>query len=241
MDAHPWRGWRHVVKLDPDRPMPEAWIEKICSSGTDALLIGGTQGITSQNTAELVGRITALRDRPPVWQEISREDAIVAGVDGYAIPVVLNARDTKWLIGKHAAVLHRVGHWVDWDRIVAEGYIVLNPDAAVFHHAGCMEVESPWAYALAAERLLGMKTIYVECSGRFGDMEQLKELRRMVAQAHLVYGGGIGSYETAYAAAAWADTIVVGNAVYEQGPDVLPPTIQGAKDASRLPGFRSPG
>jgi len=53
----------------------------------------------------------------------------------------------------------------------------------------------------------------------------LKTVSESLDAAVLYYGGGINSAERAAEMARYADTIVVGNAVYDQGIDVLKATV----------------
>jgi putative glycerol-1-phosphate prenyltransferase len=66
-----------------------------------------------------------------------------------------------------------------------------------------------------ADRLLQLPIVYLEYSGQIGDFELVADVRRTLDQARLFYGGGIVDAETAYRAAAVSDTVVVGNAVYD--------------------------
>lgn len=58
--------------------------------------------------------------------------------------------------------------------------------------------------------------IYVEYSGIFGDMDLLSAVKANAGKAHVVYGGGITTGERAARAGAIADTVVVGNLVYQE-------------------------
>lgn len=229
----PWREWRHVVKLDPDRELPAEVLVAIGHSGTDAVLLGGTQRITYENVNALLGRLRRFAPQLPVWQEISTEEAVVDGVDGYAVPVVLNAGDPRWLIGEHARALLRYRPFIDWSRVLVEGYLVLNEQCAVAELTQAkakLSVEEAASYAVAGEALMKMPVIYIEYSGTYGDPNTVKEIARLVQQAHLFYGGGIDSYEKAAEMGAHADTIIVGNALY--GPtwrDVLTETVRAVK------------
>lgn len=227
----PWSAWRHVVKLDPDRSLRDADLRELAQIGTDAVLVGGTQGITFEKTAALIRRLRKFAPGMEIWQEVSEQTAVVPDADGYGIPVVLNAGSTEWLIGRHKAAIERFGDLIPWRRVVAEGYVILNPDAAA---AKLTRAEIPRsaretaAYAVAAERILGIKLIYLEYSGRYGEPEWVRQVRGMTS-AHLVYGGGIDSGERAAEMAAIADTIVVGNALYEKGMETVKETVEAVR------------
>ena len=51
------KEWRHVFKLDPNKEISDADLEKICESGTDAVLVGGSDGVTLDNVLQLLMRI----------------------------------------------------------------------------------------------------------------------------------------------------------------------------------------
>lgn len=38
--------WRHVFKLDPNKEITDEQLEQVCESGTDAIIVGGTDGVT---------------------------------------------------------------------------------------------------------------------------------------------------------------------------------------------------
>ncbi|MNC68249.1 Heptaprenylglyceryl phosphate synthase [compost metagenome] len=77
-------------------------------------------------------------------------------------------------------------------------------------------------YAQIADRLLNLPIVYIEYSGKLGDLELVKEVHRTLGHSKLFYGGGITNAESARRAAAVCDTIVVGNVVYSD--------LQGALD-----------
>ncbi len=208
-------AWRHVFKLDPDRDLDEASLEAVCLSGTDAVMIGGSSGVTYENTVDLLSRVR--RFEVPCVLEISDLEAVVPGFDLYMIPIVLNAGHPDWIIGQHARAIEQYGYLIPWELLVPEGYLVLNPEATV---AEVTEAQAPLdsaaarSYAQVADRLLQLPIVYLEYSGRTGDFELVSDVRRTLDQARLFYGGGIGDAETARRAAAVSDTVVVGNAVY---------------------------
>jgi putative glycerol-1-phosphate prenyltransferase len=210
------KSWKHVFKLDPEKTLSDEQLERICTSGTHGIIVGGSTGVTFNNTVDLLFRIRQYE--LPCVLEVSHPDAIVPGFDMYLIPVVLNANDPQWIVGQHAEALKEYGRIIDWEEVLTEGYVILNADSAAARLTGAkttLDVEDVEAYARMAEHLFHMPIFYIEYSGTFGDMELVRHVRRTLKNTQLFYGGGIDSLEKAQAAAAVADTIVVGNIVYD--------------------------
>lgn len=223
------QSWRHVFKLDPDRVLGEAELEAVCTSGSDAIMVGGSSGVTYDNTEALLERIR--RYKIECALEVSELDAIVPGFDLYLIPMVLNTKRAEWLIGHHARAVEKLGPFIPWERLVPEGYIVLNPGATVAKITEAdtsLDAAAAAGYAGAADKLMRLPIVYVEYSGTFGDMELVEDVRRQLEQARLFYGGGIKDAETARRAAAVCDTIIVGNAIYTDLAGALE-TVQAVK------------
>lgn len=223
------KQWRHVFKLDPDREITDEALDRVCMSGTDAIMVGGSSGVTYENTVDLMSRVR--RYELPCVLEVSDLEAVVPGFDGYLIPMVLNTADSQWLIGQHQRAIEQYGYLIPWDELIAEGYIVLNADSTVARMTGAntnLNTEAVVAYAQTAERLMGLSIVYLEYSGTFGDMELVAQTRRKLERAHLIYGGGIDGAEKAAQAAQAADTVVVGNIVYSDLAKALE-TVQAVK------------
>ncbi|RCX18996.1 putative glycerol-1-phosphate prenyltransferase [Fontibacillus phaseoli] len=209
------QSWRHVFKLDPDRLIGDEALEAVCMSGSDAIMVGGSSGLTYDNTVELLSRIRQFEI--PCVLEVSDLEAVTPGFDLYMIPMVLNTTRSDWLIGHQARAVEQYGYMIPWDMLVPEGYIVLNPDSTVARITEAdsrLDASAVAAYAQVADKLLRMPIVYVEYSGMFGDMELVSDVRRSLYDARLFYGGGITDAESARRAAAVCDTIVVGNVVY---------------------------
>ncbi|NOV00412.1 heptaprenylglyceryl phosphate synthase [Paenibacillus planticolens] len=209
------RKWKHVFKLDPDRDISDEALDLICQSGTDAIMVGGSTGVTFDNTVDLMARIRQYE--LPCVLEISSQEAIVPGFDLFFIPVVLNAEDPNWIVGHHHEALKEYGSLLNWDEIVAEGYVILNGEAAAAKLTQArtnLEAKDVAAYARMADKLFHMPIVYLEYSGVFGDMELVRRTRQVLENARLFYGGGIDSLAKAQQAAEVADTIVVGNIIY---------------------------
>jgi putative glycerol-1-phosphate prenyltransferase len=209
------RQWRHVFKLDPDRKISEDALDQICMSGTDGILVGGSTGVTFDNTVDLLARIRGYE--VPCVLEVSNREAIVPGFDLFLIPVVMNAKDTEWIVGQHHEALKEYGAILNWDEILTEGYIILNEDSTAAQLTAAdtrLETKDVIAYARMADKLFRMPIVYIEYSGKFGDMDLVRRTRETLTDARLFYGGGIDSLDKARAAGAAADTIVVGNIIY---------------------------
>lgn len=209
------KTWRHVFKLDPDRDISDDDLELICMSGTDAIMVGGSSGITYDNTVDLMSRVR--RYELPCVLEVSDLEAVVPGFDLYMIPIVLNTQHSQWMIGRHVQAIEQYSHLIPWELLIPEGYIVLNGESTVAQLTDAMtdlDADTAAAYAQAADRLLQLPVVYVEYSGTFGDMELVADIRRVTRNARIFYGGGVVDEQTARQASQICDTVIVGNIVY---------------------------
>ena len=211
-----FREWRHVFKLDPNKELSEDHLEKICESGTDAIIVGGTDGVTIENVLDLMARIR--RFSVPCVLEISTIETVTPGFDLYFIPTILNSSDTKWITGLHHQAVREFGEIMDWEEIVMEGYCILNEKckAAKLTNANTeLTNEEVTAYAVMAEKMFRLPIFYLEYSGAYGDVNLVADVKKSLEKTILFYGGGISTIEQAKEMAKHADVIVVGNAVYE--------------------------
>ncbi|MCD4839148.1 heptaprenylglyceryl phosphate synthase [Neobacillus sedimentimangrovi] len=211
-----FREWRHVFKLDPNKEISDEHLEKICESGTDAVIVGGTDGVTLENVLDLMARIR--RYTVPCVLEVSRIETVTPGFDLYFIPTVLNSNDPKWITGLHHQAVKEFGEIMNWDEIVMEGYCILNGDckAAKLTSAKVdLMKDDVKAYAMMAEKMFQLPIFYIEYSGKLGDAELVAEVKKQLKNTTLFYGGGISTLEQAQEMAKHADVIVVGNIIYE--------------------------
>ncbi|MBO2944770.1 heptaprenylglyceryl phosphate synthase [Paenibacillus sp. F411] len=210
------KSWRHVFKLDPEKELSEEALEALCMSGSDAIMVGGSTGITYENTVDLMSRVR--RFELPCVQEVSDLEAVVPGFDLYLTPMVLNTEDVTWILERHRQGIERYGYMIPWELVVPEGYIVLNPEAAVAKLTGAkasLTEDAIAAYAQIADKLMLLPIVYLEYSGIFGEMDTVRRVRRGLEQARLFYGGGITGPSQATEAASAADTVIVGNIIYD--------------------------
>lgn len=209
-------NWRHVFKLDPAKDISDEALEQICESGTDVILVGGTDDVTLDGVLDLLVRVR--RYSVPIALEISNVDSISAGYDYYFIPSVLNSTDTKWVKDLHHEAIKEYGDVLIWEELVAEGYCVLNPDCKVAQVTNAktdLTEDDVVAYARMAENYFKMPIFYLEYSGAYGDVEMVKATAEVLETTKLFYGGGITSVAQAQEMAAYADTVVVGNIIYD--------------------------
>ncbi|WP_082235203.1 heptaprenylglyceryl phosphate synthase [Halobacillus massiliensis] len=209
------KNWQHVFKLDPNKPLQESSLQMICHSGTDALIIGGTDGVTFNKVFDLWERVQQY-DIPCVL-ELSNLEAIMPGFDGYLIPSVLNSRDRQFIIGLHHHAVKEYGDLITWNDLLVEGYCVMNDEAKVYQETSCQlpTANDAVAYAQIAEHMFHLPIFYLEYSGTWGDPELVKQVKRELNHTLLFYGGGIETKEQAQMMKQYADVIVVGNIIYK--------------------------
>ncbi len=220
--------WKHIFKLDPAKEISEEMIDKICESGTDAIIVGGTDHVTLDGVLQLLSRIR--RHTVPVILEISNIESVTPGFDYYFVPMVLNSKQKKWMMDVQHEAIREYGDIVNWDEMFAEGYCIMNQQSKVYKHADCKlpTEEDAIAYARMAEHLFRLPFFYLEYSGTYGDPALTKKISQELKQTKLIYGGGIESKEQAAEMSQYADIIVVGNVIYDRPKEALK-TVKATK------------
>jgi putative glycerol-1-phosphate prenyltransferase len=229
LGMYDFREWRHVFKLDPNKEISDEQLERICESGTDAVMVGGTDGVTLEKVLDLMARIR--RYTVPCVLEVSSIEIVTPGFDLYFIPTILNSNDTKWITGLHHQAVKEFGEIMDWEEIVMEGYCILNEDckAAKLTSANAKaSTDEVKAYAMMAEKMFHLPIFYLEYSGIYGDVEVVSEVKKVLEETVLFYGGGISTLEQAAEMAEHADVIVVGNVIYDDFDQALA-TVKSAR------------
>ncbi|GAE36269.1 heptaprenylglyceryl phosphate synthase [Halalkalibacter akibai] len=226
------KEWRHVFKLDPNKEITDEALEAICESGTDGLIIGGTDGVTLDNTLQLLARVR--RFTVSCALEISNLDAITPGFDYFFIPSVMNSPDLKWVQGYHHQAIKEFGSIMNWDEIAVEGYCILNPEAKAAKLTEAktnLTSDDIVAYARMAEHLYQFPIFYLEYSGTYGNPSIVEKVAEVLGRTQLFYGGGIRSVDQAKEMAAFAKTVVVGNVIYDDLATALA-TVAAVKQTS---------
>lgn len=220
---------RHAFKLDPAKEISDKDLEMICESGTDLIIVGGTDNVTLDNVLDILLRVR--RFVVPIALEISNIECITPGFDYYFIPSVLNSTDTKWIKDLHHEAIKQFGDVMVWDELVAEGYCVLNPDCKVANVTKAktdLTKDDVIAYARLAENYFQLPIFYVEYSGTFGDLSIVEAAKKVLNKTKLFYGGGIKTVEQAKSVAHFADTVIVGNVIYENVKEAVK-TVEAVK------------
>lgn len=224
------KNWQHVFKVDPAKNISDEALEALCESGTDAIIVGGTDDVTLDGVLDLLARIR--RYTVPVALEISNIDSVTPGYDYYLIPSVLNSTDTTWVKDLHHEAIKAYGDVMVWDELIAEGYCILNSDCKAAKVTGAktdLQEADVIAYARMAENFFQLPVFYMEYSGIYGDPQLVRSVSQELQQTQLIYGGGITSEDKAEEMAKYADTVVVGNIIYDDLDTALK-TVKAVKD-----------
>ncbi|MBC1470127.1 heptaprenylglyceryl phosphate synthase [Listeria welshimeri] len=221
---------KHLFKLDPAKNLPHNSVTRLIHSGTDGFIIGGTDNLQTEAVENLY-ELLAETDLP-IFLEVSDESMILPEAEHFLIPVVLNTENSKWTHGLHKELIKEMGEFIPWKRVTSEGYVILNKDAKVAQLTEAntdLTEEDIIAYARLAENIFRLPIFYIEYSGMYGNPEVAKKVSAALDDTKFWYGGGIRSKEQAAEMAEYADTIIVGNIIYEDIEKALETTTVFAK------------
>jgi len=87
------------------------------------------------------------------------------------------------------------------------------------------------AYARLAENYFKLPIFYMEYSGTYGDKDIVAAVNEVLNETRLFYGGGITSPEQAAEMARLANTVIVGNIIYDNLKEALK-TVEAVKKAT---------
>ncbi|NPA75015.1 MAG: geranylgeranylglyceryl/heptaprenylglyceryl phosphate synthase [Euryarchaeota archaeon] len=210
----------HMTLIDPDDQSPKESAKiamEARNAGTDAIMIGGSTGITREIMDETIKEIKNAVELPVI---IFPNSASVLSpyADALYFMSLLNSRSVDMLIGqqiKGAVYVKKLGI-----EPIPMGYIIVEPGMTVGRVGQAKLIprahpEEAVAYALAAQ-YFGMRLVYLEAGS--GAPEPVPpEMVSMVKNEidiPLIVGGGIRTPEKARAIArAGADIIVTGTIV----------------------------
>ena len=211
------KGTMHMVLLDPDKQTPEEAAKialKFKEAGTDAVMIGGSTGITTENVDATAVAIKEATGLPTIYFPAGPH-ALSTKCDAIYFMSVVNSTDLNMVIGAHM----KAGIYVKKIGIepISMGYIIVEPGMTVGRVAKANlikrdDVESAVAHAVGCE-LLGMNLVYLE-AGSGADKQVPPEMIAAVKKyvtVPVIVGGGIRDPESAaIARKGGADIIVTG-------------------------------
>jgi phosphoglycerol geranylgeranyltransferase len=230
----------HMTLIDPDKQSPKesaAIALKACRAGTDAIMVGGSTGVTQANLDETCAQIKKNCKLPVIYFP-SGANAISDKCDAIYFMSMLNSRNVKNVTGEHskgAPLIKKLGL-----EPISMGYVVVEPGMKV-GEVGEADVvkrndfDTLIGYALTAE-FFGMDLLYLEAGSGAPEpvpLDMITAVRESV-EMPLVLGGGIVTAEQAERmAAAGADIIVTGtlveNGEFEKKLRKITSAVHGSK------------
>ncbi len=207
----------HMTLLDPDKQEPEkaaALAEKAVEYGSDAIMIGGSTGVTSKNMDATIRAIKSRIEKPVIIFPTSA-GALSPSADAIYFMSLMNSKSPVFLVRQQmigAPIIKNMGI-----EPIPMGYIVIEPGMKV-GEIGMADViprtkpELAAAYAIAAE-MFGLRLVYLEAGSGAPEpvpSEMIKAVHESV-NIPLIVGGGIRDAESARIAVnAGADIVVTG-------------------------------
>lgn len=217
------KGALHMTLIDPAKQSPEKAgdIANIAYDlGTDAIMVGGSTGVTQENLDATVLSIKA-RSKVPVIYFPSGANAMSPHCDAIYFMSMLNSRNVRMVMREQvmgAPVVRKLNL-----KPISMGYIIVAPGMKVGEvgEADCIPRDEPKlaaAYALAAQ-YLGMESVYLEAgSGAPHPVpEEMVRAVRAAVDVPLLVGGGIRDAEAAGRVKAAGANIVVTGTIVENG------------------------
>lgn len=210
----------HMTLIDPEKQSSSESADialKACRAGTDAIMVGGSTGITQRNLDDTCEQIKK-RCKLPVIYFPSGANAISNKCDAIYFMSMLNSRNVRNITREHAKgapLIKKLGL-----EPLSMGYVVVEPGMKVAEvgEADVVkrgDIETLIGYALTAE-FFGMDLLYLEAGSGAPEpvpLDMITAVRESV-DIPLVLGGGIVTPQQAESmAAAGADIIVTGTLV----------------------------
>src|SRR2546422_247191 len=204
-----------MTLLDPDKQSATeaaTLAAEAGRAGTDAIMVGGSTGVTQD---KVDGTVLAIKEavRVPVILFPASAANLSPHADALYFMSLLNSRDPRLIVGEQRLAAPIVKAW--GLETIPMAYLVVEPRmrAGEIGDAELISRKTPTVavqYALAAQ-MLGMKLVYLEAGSGAPEPVPAKVIRavREAIDIPVVVGGGIRTPEDAKAvAAAGADVVV---------------------------------
>lgn len=223
-------GTMHITLLDPDPAKLDVEnakkiAKRMQEAGTDAFMIGGSTGVTTQNLGDISRAVKEATGLPAIYFP-SDVHAISDEVDAMFFMSILNSNNPNFISHYHA----KAAPYIKMLNIptIPMAYIIVEPGMTVGKVTEAKliqrdDLEGAVGFALAAE-MMGMQLVYLE-AGSGADRPVPPEMIEIVKSnldIPLIVGGGIRTPEAAKAAReAGADIIVTGTFVEQCSDNAL--------------------
>jgi len=210
----------HMALLDPDKQTPEEagrLAKDATKAGTDAIMVGGSTGVTQDLVDATVLAIKKASKVPVVLFPASAGN-LSRHADALYFMSLLNSKDARFIVGEQRRAAKAIRGW--GLETISMAYLVVAPGmrAGVVGRAEPIPRDKPGLaadYALTAE-MFGMQLVYLEAGSGAPDPVPPAMVRavRDAIRVPLVVGGGIRTATQAGAIArAGADVVVTGTIV----------------------------
>ena len=213
----------HMTLLDPNKQAPDMAAKitgEACELGTDAIMVGGSTGVTQKNLDATIIAIKARVDVPVIYFP-SGAHAISPHADAIYFMSMLNSRLVELTTRQQmmgAPIVRKLGV-----EPLSMGYVIVAPGMKVGEvgQADCVPRDRPdiaAAYALAAQ-FMGMQSVYLEAGSgapQHVPEDMIREVRSTI-DVPLLVGGGIRDAEAASRVRKAGANIVVTGTIVENG------------------------
>jgi phosphoglycerol geranylgeranyltransferase len=217
-------GPLHFTLIDPEKSDPASAARLAAAAaagGSDAILLGGSTGISRATMDEMAGAIKS-QVQAPVIVFPEGPTSLTPRADAVLFMSLLNSRNLELVVRAHAKTALAVREM--GLEPIPLGYIVVAPGMRVGEvgEADVIprdDVAGAQGYALAAE-FLGMRLVYLEAGSGAPNPVPADMVRavRSVLSVPLIVGGGIRTAEEARRLLeAGAQVLVTGSVAEEEG------------------------
>ncbi len=209
-----------MTLLDPDKQSAEeaaTLAAEAGSAGTDAIMVGGSTGVTQD---KVDGTVLAIKQavKVPVILFPASAANLSPHADALFFMSLLNSRDPRLIVGEQRLAAPIVKAW--GLETIPMAYLVIEPGmrAGEVGDAELISRTNPFVavqYGLAAQ-MMGMKLLYLEAGSGAPEPVPAKMVRavREAVDIPVAVGGGIRTPEAAKALArAGADVLITGTIV----------------------------
>src|SRR5437773_2224193 len=214
------KGPLHMTLLDPDKQTPPdaaSLSSEAASAGTDAIMVGGSTGVTQDKVDATVLAIKEAAKLPVILFPASAAN-LSPHADALYLMSLLNSRDPRLIVGELRLAAPIVRAW--GLEAIPMAYLVVEPGmrAGEVGDAELISRKNPLVavqYALAAQ-MLGMKLVYLEAGSGAPEPVPDRVIRavRDAIDIPVVFGGGIRTPDAAQVVTrAGADIVVTGTIV----------------------------